>query len=681
MNPRNVLSRYLVTPLLLLLAVLLAACASGNAPEVVVRETVPPEIVVATPTPAPADADTAATSDSPPDETPPDDAPGGSAAAALSPDGSFSTPHPVLSDLRVRQAIAHCTDRRELITAVYPFLDEQAQEQLLMDSFLPQGHWALAPDELTTYPFDPEQGQQLLEEAGWMLEEGEVRVNADGTPLNIKLLTTDAEYRVIWTSVLEQQLLNNCGIQLIRTHAPSAYVFGARSGLQVRNFELAAFAWVGEVNPASYTLYACNQIPLPENNWEGQNYLGWCNEDASRAIIAAANALDREQRREHLATFQREFTQDMVSLPLFNNLEALAASPNVRNMRADPTIDSFTANITEWELEDGGDTVVIGVSQEPSSLFFLTEVDLSTFIAGSLLVSRAATSYDYAYQPAEAMAELPTLENGGAVNETVEVSEGDLVWNLDGEAVELEPGLEVWNADGEIIVYDGGSMEMNQLSVTFEFAEGLTWEDGEPVTREDYELLYEIDCHPDSGSISYTFCDSIAEVDFFSDNGYTITYLPGVQWPSYSVQTLGFYANLYTAGGYPAHRVLSDGRTLAEVPAAEWSTLPEITEQPLSYGPYRLVEWQKGQRMVFEVNPHYHGEAPQIENVIIQFFADSNQAVTQLLSGGIDVLGNDTLVGGTELEKVFDAVEEERLTVMPYPSIAWEHLDMNLYIR
>ena len=34
----------------------------------------------------------------------------------------FTTPHPILSDIKVRQAIAHCINRDELIASVYPFL-------------------------------------------------------------------------------------------------------------------------------------------------------------------------------------------------------------------------------------------------------------------------------------------------------------------------------------------------------------------------------------------------------------------------------------------------------------------------------------------------------------------------------------------------------------------------------
>jgi ABC-type transport system substrate-binding protein len=56
-------------------------------------------------------------------------------------DASFTTPHPILGDVKVRQAIAYCTNRPELIKSVYPFLTEEQQKGLLMDTFLPKNHW------------------------------------------------------------------------------------------------------------------------------------------------------------------------------------------------------------------------------------------------------------------------------------------------------------------------------------------------------------------------------------------------------------------------------------------------------------------------------------------------------------------------------------------------------------
>jgi ABC-type transport system substrate-binding protein len=175
-------------------------------------------------------------------------------------------------------------------------------------------------------------------------------------------------------------------------------------------------------------------------------------------------------------------------------------------------------------------------------------------------------------------------------------------------------------------------------------------------------------------------CNSVETFEVTSDTSFTYTYIPGAKWPEYMVYTPGTYAGTtFSLGAYPAHRVLEDGRTLAEVPASEWSTLKEIAEQPLSFGPYRLVSWEKGQRMEFEPNPHYYKGEPTIKKVIVQFFSDTNAAVAQLLTGDIDVLGTESLGAGAELERVFRAGEEGKIQFFPLASATWEHIDMNLY--
>ncbi len=41
--------------------------------------------------------------------------------------GAFTTPHPILSDLKVRQAMAYCTNKLELIQSVYPLITPEQQ--------------------------------------------------------------------------------------------------------------------------------------------------------------------------------------------------------------------------------------------------------------------------------------------------------------------------------------------------------------------------------------------------------------------------------------------------------------------------------------------------------------------------------------------------------------------------
>lgn len=597
--------------------------------------------------------------------------------------GAFTTPHPILGDLKNRQGIAYCTNRDELIASVYPFIEDKSV--LNMNTQIPKSSWAnYDGDELVKYPFDPEAGGALFTEAGWTLAEGATyRANADGDEMSLKFTTTNAQFRQTWAAVFESNMAD-CGLRVLRLHAPAAWWFGDTTGLARRDFELGAYAWVGQSDPSGQTLYACDQIPLPENGWVGQNTMGWCNQAASDAIKKANNTLDRQERIDNYKIVQIEFTKDMVSLPLFNRASIEAANANLVNFKSNTT-EYYTWNAYEWELP-GTDTIVLAFSQEPASMYSLVEqaaVQRSAFalIYGSGGATAGYNSLNYDYQPA--IFELSTLESGLAQLNEVEVKEGDPILDAvgnttdaDGNLLTLKPGTKVKNSAGEEVEFTGGTVNMNQLVVTYKLtADNIKWSDGESLKAADFELAYKNDCDKTSGSTSFITCESIQSVDFTSDTEYTVTYKPGSASPTYFLAAIGFY---------PSHQVLADGRNLADVPAAEWATLPEIAECPLGVGAYMLEcgQWEKGVKMTLTANPNYWrgADSLKIKTVVITFVADTNSAVAQLLTGDVDVVGSETLGAGQEVQTVIDAQTAGTVQVVVEPSATWEHIDMNLFL-
>jgi len=584
---------------------------------------------------------------------------------------AYTVPHPILGDLRVRQAIAYCTDRPSLIASVYPFVEDQSA--LLMDTNIPSDSWAHA-DGVQQYPYDSEKGKALLEEAGWTLAaDADFRTNAAGEALALQFTTTTAQFRQTWAAVMEQNLAD-CGIQMIRLHAPASWWFGDTTGLARRDFEMGAFAWVGEADPGGETLYACDQIALPSNGWEGQNYMGWCNQTASDAIHAANNTLDQDERIAQFAIFQQEFAKDLPSLPLFNRADFLATNKDLVGFAPAAGEPFQTYNIHEWEIP-GVDTLVLGYTQEPASLFGLVEDAFVSANASAMIEGRWQTSLDYEFAPNLYHTELPSLENGGAVLETVDVAEGTTVVASNGEVAELAAGVTVKDAEGNLVEFSGGTVPMQQLTVTFQFVDGITWSDGEPLKQADIELASKINCDPESGATSFAGCERTVS-ETATDTSLTYMYVPGYTPPIY----YGFLADDYPIW-YPSHQVLSDGRVLADVPAAEWATLPEIAQSPLGTGPYMITEWITGQSMTFEANPHFYLGAPKTPKVVITFVADTNQAVAQLLTGQVDVLFTETLGAGAEVQTVKDAAEEGKVAFYTLASATWEHVDFQLFLR
>ena len=598
----------------------------------------------------------------------------GDAPAQPAAHGAFTVPNPKLSDVRVRQALMYCTNRPELIQSVYPLSTPEEQQQLVMNTFIPPTHWAYAGDaNITLYPFDAEKGKHLLDEAGWTLPAngGEFRTNAAGDELFFKFTTTNAAFRQTWAAVWESQMAN-CGVRIIRQHVPSTWWFGDTTGNSRRDFELGAWAWTGKPDPTGQTLYACDQIPFPDNGWVGQNYMGWCNETASKNINLANNTLSKEERIAAYKVVQQEYTKDMVSMPLFLRSNVFSINPNMQGFNPQVGDENYIYNIDQWEIP-GKDTIVLGWTQEPASMWTLVESAQVAVWAYALIGGLPFTSPNYDYTSA-VQNPLGRIEDGQATNDDVDVKAGDKIYDATGSMVELANGIKVKDAAGNEVEFTGVPLKMKQLTTHILYDKNLKWSDGQPLKKADFELGWKIDCARDSGATSFITCDQVQDIEFL-DNGFKVTYLPGVQTPIY-----------FTGGSpftfYPSHRVIESdgpykGKTLAEVPAKDWSTLPEIAERPIDVGPYVLKEWVKGEKMVFEANPYWYKGAPKTRNIVISFIAPEN-AEAQLIGGQVDVLDFTTLTALSEtLDKAAKAGTVKNLVL---PSGSWEHIDFNLYL-
>jgi peptide/nickel transport system substrate-binding protein len=118
------------------------------------------------------------------------------------------------SDLRTRQAFAMCMDRQSLVDTIL------FGQSIVIESYIPPQH-PLYNSELTDHPFDVAAGSALLEEIGWLDDDGDpvtprvaqgVAGVPDGTPLQVQYNTTDSALRQQVTAVVQQSLAQ-CGIQ------------------------------------------------------------------------------------------------------------------------------------------------------------------------------------------------------------------------------------------------------------------------------------------------------------------------------------------------------------------------------------------------------------------------------------------------------------------------------------
>ena len=64
----------------------------------------------------------------------------------------------------------------------------------------------------------------------------------------------------------------------------------------------------------------------------------------------------------------------------------------------------------------------------------------------------------------------------------------------------------------------------------------------------------------------------------------------------------------------------------------------KFAQAPVSSGPFRLVEWKKGDRLILEKNPNYYRAGmPYLDGLELIYVPDDNTRVSMLQAGEIDV--------------------------------------------
>ena len=219
----------------------------------------------------------------------------------------------------------------------------------------------LYADGLTSWPYDPEAGMALLEEAGWVDSDGDgvreasgVEGVPDGTLLEFKWQSTTASMRVQYMQIFQQNLVE-CGIKVNLENLPASEYFadGPEGPLFGRRFDLGSFAWLTGVEPpCELYLGLDSYIPSEDNGWAGQNNPGFdydpYDEQCLRAITALPGTDDYIEGHKES---QRIFSEQLPVVPLFLRIKLAATRPEVKGFVMDPTENSEMWNIETLDLD------------------------------------------------------------------------------------------------------------------------------------------------------------------------------------------------------------------------------------------------------------------------------------------------------------------------------------------
>lgn len=229
---------------------------------------------------------------------------------------SIGTGHEALQDPAVRQAIHHAIDKGELVERVEAGLAEVGVSYIppIFDAYWDPGDQAVE--------FDVEEGNRILDDAGYELNDDDVRVSPDGEELNFRLLyhSDRADYALIQDFLVDW--IAELGIEL---EPESARSDSLNDDLYAGDFDVIFSGWTVNADPTSIlNLYTCDALPADEDDDARNTDTFYCNEDYDDLQEQQRAEPDPGDRNELIAEMQEILYTDAPHVTLYygDSLEA-----------------------------------------------------------------------------------------------------------------------------------------------------------------------------------------------------------------------------------------------------------------------------------------------------------------------------------------------------------------------
>ncbi|HEY9181496.1 MAG TPA: peptide ABC transporter substrate-binding protein [Candidatus Baltobacteraceae bacterium] len=189
--------------------------------------------------------------------------------------------------------------------------------------------------------------------------------------------------------------------------------------------------------------------------------------------------------------------------------------------------------------------------------------------------------------------------------------------------------LTVYDTRGEMIpqvaaavpTVRNGGISRDGLHMTYHLRRDVHWQDGAPLTARDVVFTFNAVMNPRNNTLSRYGYDLISSVR--APNAYEVRLTlkkPVASMVSY------FFGGDSNYGILPAH-LLRRYASLNEVP---------FNAAPVGSGPYRVVEWQRGDHMTFVANSTYFLGKPAIPRIVIKFVPDAQTIINELRTGEVN---------------------------------------------
>ncbi len=257
---------------------------------------------------------------------------------------SIEFPHPILRDLRVRQAIDYGIDRQAIVAQLYGDLGKPTSQLLVAPQIL--------EEPPISFKHDVETAKALLEKAGWVDSDGDGIRDRNGIPLQLVFQTSIGTIRQATQNLVQEQL-GEIGIDVLINRVRTEDFFSAdpTQTNSINHFyaDMQEYAIGNDIpDPIIYMgWWTCDNIAALANNWQKPNNARYCDPEYDKLWQAARNEQDIDARNELFRQMDRKLAKDVAVLPIVHRALSNAVSNRITGYDFTPW-DASTWDIANW---------------------------------------------------------------------------------------------------------------------------------------------------------------------------------------------------------------------------------------------------------------------------------------------------------------------------------------------
>jgi peptide/nickel transport system substrate-binding protein len=262
--------------------------------------------------------------------------------------------HPMLADVKVRQALTQAIDKNDLYAALFP--GYPLPETPACSPAPPGTYWR--DDTVTCPPFDVAAANALLDEAGWTDTNGDGTRDKDGKEAVLTACTLAGRpvrqltlekvagyYEAIGVKVnvqLSDVMFD--GWQDTTAETPCSIYRGT--------YDLSLFAWVLTFDLFGNYYYSYHTDQWPDNEpHDGGNTSRFSNPEMDAALDTLKDKITTVDQIEAAKTVQKVFVEQFAEIPLYYREEARGVSTRLQNFEKNPGTATDMWNVEDWWVQ------------------------------------------------------------------------------------------------------------------------------------------------------------------------------------------------------------------------------------------------------------------------------------------------------------------------------------------